>query len=97
MSIRLLIFYQKLIELHNGETINGFLHNIDKHMNVLMRESVLTTEDGQKFKQIRESWIRGNNIKGFRVSQKTLNQTPDDLQSAAEIRQNLNNPKRSIF
>ncbi|KAG7006807.1 U6 snRNA-associated sm-like protein Lsm4 [Physcia stellaris] len=50
-----------LVELKNGETLNGHLVNCDTWMNLTLKEVVQTSPDGDKFFRLPEVYVRGNN------------------------------------
>ncbi|KAL6860484.1 hypothetical protein ACO1O0_004512 [Amphichorda felina] len=56
-----------LVELKNGETLNGHLVNCDTWMNLTMKEVVQTSPEGDKFVRLPEAYVKGNNIKYLRV------------------------------
>ncbi|KAK6537440.1 RNA processing protein [Orbilia ellipsospora] len=56
-----------LVELKNGETLNGHLVSCDTWMNLTLKEVVQTSPDGQTFHRLPEAYVRGNNIKYLRV------------------------------
>ncbi|KAK3688554.1 hypothetical protein B0T22DRAFT_459740 [Podospora appendiculata] len=56
-----------LVELKNGETLNGHLMMCDTWMNLTLREVVQTSPDGDKFVRLPEVYVKGNNIKYLRV------------------------------
>ncbi|KAL4918193.1 hypothetical protein BDW62DRAFT_182024 [Aspergillus aurantiobrunneus] len=74
-----------LVELKNGETLNGHLANCDNWMNLILREVVQTSPEGDRFFKLPEVYIRGNNIKYLRipeeivefVKEQQLNQPPN--------------------
>lgn len=51
-----------LVELKNGETLNGHLVNCDNWMNLTLKEVVQTSPDGDRFWRLPEVYIRGNNV-----------------------------------
>ena len=51
-----------LVELKNGETLNGHLINCDTWMNLTLKEVVQTSPDGDKFFRLPEVYVRGNNV-----------------------------------
>lgn len=51
-----------LVELKNGETLNGHLVTCDNWMNLILREVVQTTPEGDRFFRLPEVYIRGNNV-----------------------------------
>jgi U6 snRNA-associated Sm-like protein LSm4 len=55
-----------LVELKNGETLNGHLVNCDTWMNLTLREVVQTSPEGDKFFRFAEAYVRGNNVGGTR-------------------------------
>ena len=52
-----------LVELKNGETLNGHLVSCDNWMNLLLREVVQTSPEGDRFFKLPEVYIRGNNVR----------------------------------
>ncbi|KAM0693042.1 hypothetical protein Q7P36_007599 [Cladosporium allicinum] len=56
-----------LVELKNGETLNGHLVQCDTYMNLTLKEVVQTSPDGDKFFRLPECYVRGNNVKYLRV------------------------------
>lgn len=51
-----------LVELKNGETLNGHLVNCDNWMNLTLKEVVQTTPEGDRFFRLPEVYVRGNNV-----------------------------------
>lgn len=51
-----------LVELKNGETLNGHLVNCDTWMNLTLKEVVQTSPDGERFWRLAEVYVRGNNV-----------------------------------
>ena len=56
-----------LVELKNGETLNGHLISCDTWMNLTLKEVVQTSPEGDKFFRLPEVYVRGNNV--WRLSQ----------------------------
>ena len=54
-----------LVELKNGETLNGHLINCDTWMNLTLKEVVQTSPDGDKFFRLPEVYVRGNNVRAM--------------------------------
>ncbi|KAF8244190.1 Sm-like ribonucleoprotein [Wilcoxina mikolae CBS 423.85] len=52
-----------LVELKNGETLNGHLVSCDTYMNLTLREVVQTSPDGDRFYRLSEAYVRGNNVR----------------------------------
>lgn len=52
-----------LVELKSGETLNGLLVNCDTWMNLTLREVTQTSAEGDKFMQLPEVYVRGNNVR----------------------------------
>lgn len=51
-----------LVELKNGETLNGHLVSCDTYMNLTLKEVVQTSPEGDKFFRLAEAYVRGNNV-----------------------------------
>lgn len=58
-----------LVELKNGETLNGHLVNCDTYMNLTLKEVIQTSPEGDKFMRLPECYIRGNNVCGSASTQ----------------------------
>lgn len=56
-----------LVELKNGETLNGHLVNCDTWMNLTLKEVVQTSPDGEKFWRLPEVYVRGNNVSSAQI------------------------------
>lgn len=52
-----------LVELKNGETLNGHLVNCDTWMNLTLKEVVQTNPEGTAFFRLPEVYVRGNNVR----------------------------------
>jgi small nuclear ribonucleoprotein (snRNP)-like protein len=52
-----------LVELKNGETLNGHLVNCDTWMNLTLKEVVQTSPEGDRFFRLAEAYVRGNNVR----------------------------------
>ncbi|KAL8905068.1 MAG: hypothetical protein Q9171_006820 [Xanthocarpia ochracea] len=52
-----------LVELKNGETLNGHLVNCDTWMNLTLKEVVQTNPEGTIFFRLPEVYVRGNNVR----------------------------------
>ncbi|KAI5777467.1 hypothetical protein EDC01DRAFT_778677 [Geopyxis carbonaria] len=61
-----------LVELKNGETLNGHLVSCDTYMNLTLREVVQTAPDGDRFWRLAEAYVRGNNIKYLRLPEEII-------------------------
>lgn len=71
-----------LVELKNGETLNGHLVNCDTWMNLTLKEVVQTSPEGDKFFRLPEAYVRGSNVSktccanGDMISKYVLDQIP---------------------
>ncbi|KAL7788972.1 Sm-like ribonucleoprotein [Trichoderma ceciliae] len=63
-----------LVELKNGETLNGHLVMCDTWMNLTLKEVVQTSPEGDKFIRLQEVYVKGNNIKYLRVPDEIIDQ-----------------------
>ncbi|KAI9745818.1 MAG: RNA processing protein [Claussenomyces sp. TS43310] len=66
-----------LVELKNGETLNGHLVTCDTWMNLTLKEVVQTSPDGDKFFRLPEVYVKGNNIKYLRVPDEIIDLVKD--------------------
>jgi len=60
-----------LVELKNGETLNGHLTSCDTWMNLTLKEVVQTSPEGDRFFRLPEVYVRGNNVRS-QLSQRQL-------------------------
>lgn len=51
-----------LVELKNGETLNGHLVHCDTWMNLTLKEVVQTSSEGDRFWRIPEIYVRGSTV-----------------------------------
>ncbi|KAL7629497.1 hypothetical protein AAE478_001018 [Parahypoxylon ruwenzoriense] len=51
-----------LVELKNGETLNGHLIQCDTWMNLTLKEVIQTSPDADKFVRLPEVYVKGNNV-----------------------------------
>jgi U6 snRNA-associated Sm-like protein LSm4 len=65
-----------LIELKNGDTYNGRVESCNMFMNILLKDVICTSKDGDRFWKIPECYIRGSSIKYLRI--------PDEILSLVE-------------
>ena len=61
-----------LVELKNGETLNGHLVNCDTWMNLTLKEVVQTSPEGDRFFRLAEAYVRGNNVRAVQIKPKVL-------------------------
>ena len=71
-----------LVELKNGETLNGHLVNCDNWMNLTLKEVVQTSPEGDRFFRLPEVYVRGNNV-GLILT--LLPPFPEDLLTASDL------------
>ncbi|KAI9054928.1 hypothetical protein LZ554_002071 [Drepanopeziza brunnea f. sp. 'monogermtubi'] len=69
-----------LVELKNGETLNGHLVTCDTWMNLTLKEVVQTSPDGDQFFRLPEVYVKGNNIKYLRVPDEIIDLVKDQQQ-----------------
>ncbi|KLU86224.1 glycine rich protein [Magnaporthiopsis poae ATCC 64411] len=65
-----------MVELKNGETLNGHLVMCDTWMNLTMKEVVQTSPEGDKFMRLPEIYVKGNNVRCFFFSLSFLSLVP---------------------
>lgn len=64
-----------MVELKSGDTLSGTLAACDSFMNLNLKELVCTSQDGERFWKMPDCYVRGNNVKYFRL--------PDDVYEQA--------------
>ncbi|KAG5984307.1 hypothetical protein E4U55_005278 [Claviceps digitariae] len=75
-----------LVELKNGETLNGHLIQCDTWMNLTLREVVQTSPGGDKFVRLKEAYVKGNNIKYLRVDNDIIDQVSESQKNQQNFR-----------
>ncbi|KAJ5923929.1 U6 snRNA-associated Sm-like protein LSm4 [Penicillium verhagenii] len=75
-----------LVELKNGETLNGHLVTCDNWMNLILREVVQTSPEGDRFFRLPEVYVRGNNIKYLRVPDEIVDIVKEQQQNQPQNR-----------
>ncbi|RHZ51343.1 pentatricopeptide repeat protein [Aspergillus thermomutatus] len=70
-----------LVELKNGETLNGHLANCDNWMNLILKEVVQTSPEGDRFFRLPEVYVRGNNIKYLRIPEEIVEMVKEQQQN----------------
>ncbi|KAH1333056.1 hypothetical protein KXX47_001498 [Aspergillus fumigatus] len=83
-----------LVELKNGETLNGHLANCDNWMNLILKEVVQTSPEGDRFFRLPEVYVRGNNIKYLRIPEEIVEMVKEQQQSQPQNR-NRGGPQQS--
>jgi len=76
-----------LVELKDGETLNGHLVSCDNWMNLVLREVVQTNPEGNRFFRLPEVYVRGNNIKYLRVPDEIVDTVKEQQQHDQANRQ----------
>ncbi|RAK97193.1 pentatricopeptide repeat protein [Aspergillus ibericus CBS 121593] len=75
-----------LVELKNGETLNGHLANCDNWMNLILKEVVQTSPEGDRFFRLPEVYVRGNNIKYLRIPEEIIEMVKEQQQNQSNNR-----------
>ncbi|KIH89281.1 hypothetical protein SPBR_07875 [Sporothrix brasiliensis 5110] len=76
-----------LVELKNGETLNGHLVQCDTWMNLTLKEVLQTNADGDSFMRIPEVYVKGNNIKYLRVPDEIIDTVKEQQQQQQQQHQ----------
>ncbi|KAF2401898.1 Sm-like ribonucleoprotein [Trichodelitschia bisporula] len=69
-----------LVELKDGETLNGHLVSCDTWMNLTLKEVVQTSPEGDRFYRLPEVYVRGNTIKYLRVPEEIIDVVKEQQQ-----------------
>ncbi|KAF4966188.1 hypothetical protein FSARC_6072 [Fusarium sarcochroum] len=73
-----------LVELKNGETLNGHLVSCDTWMNLTLKEVVQTSPEGDRFVRLPEVYVKGNNSASHRRANRAVSEE-DEEASQEEI------------
>ncbi|EEB11846.1 conserved hypothetical protein [Pediculus humanus corporis] len=84
-----------LVELKNGETYNGHLVSCDNWMNIILREVICTSRDGDKFWRMPECYIRGSTIKYVRIPDEVIDMVKEEAVLKSRGRGELKNRSNS--
>ncbi|KAF5615811.1 u6 snRNA-associated Sm LSm4 [Fusarium sp. NRRL 52700] len=74
-----------LVELKNGETLNGHLVSCDTWMNLTLKEVVQTSPEGDRFVRLPEVYVKGNNVR-FNCTMECLPEKETDAQQIKYLR-----------
>jgi small nuclear ribonucleoprotein (snRNP)-like protein len=72
-SIKITLFLKKikesniLVELKTGITCNGKLKGIDDYFNILLDKVIITSSNGESFKEVLFVLIKGKAIRSLRI------------------------------
>ncbi|XP_046403031.1 U6 snRNA-associated Sm-like protein LSm4 [Ischnura elegans] len=72
-----------LVELKSGETYNGHLVTCDNWMNIMLREVICTSREGDKFWRMPECYVRGSTIKYLRIPDEVIDMVKEEVASKA--------------
>ncbi|CAG0913522.1 unnamed protein product [Notodromas monacha] len=70
-----------LVELKNGETYNGHLVTCDNWMNIILKDVICTSREGDKFWKMPECYIRGSSIKYLRIPDEVIELVKEEVVS----------------
>eukprot|EP00126_Sphaerothecum_destruens_P008044 Sdes_comp20071_c0_seq1m12970 len=87
--LRTAVGHPMLVEIKNGETYNGHLVSCDTYMNIILREVICTSKDGDKFWRVPKCYLRGNYIKYLRI--------PDEVVDMVQEEENKRYSQRSNY
>lgn len=77
-----------LVELKNGETLNGHLVSCDTYMNLTLKEVIQTSPEGDRFFRLPECYVRGNNVRFHSSSLQKYSQQDADWIATDQIPEN---------
>jgi U6 snRNA-associated Sm-like protein LSm4 len=86
-----------MIELKNGETLNGDLVNCDNWMNLTLKNVIQSSANGEEFLKIPQCYIRGIHIKYLRLPEEIMDQAKEqnlinmEQRNRTQKRRNFNN------
>ncbi|KNE68067.1 hypothetical protein AMAG_13239 [Allomyces macrogynus ATCC 38327] len=77
------------VEIKSGESYNGHLVSCDNFMNLILRDVICTSAEGDRFWKLPECYIRGHSIKYLHIPDEVLDLVNEERQNRAM--QNRNN------
>lgn len=83
-----------MIELKNGETLNGDLVNCDSWMNLTLKNVIQSLANGEEFTKIPEIYVRGIHIKYLRLPEEIMVHAKEQSMLTMEQRNNRNQKRR---
>ncbi|RYP44600.1 hypothetical protein DL768_008949 [Monosporascus sp. mg162] len=72
-----------LVELKNGETLNGHLIQCDTWMNLTLKEVIQTSPEADKFVRLPEVYVKGNNVSSENLWGNSGSRVADGVPSGA--------------
>ncbi|EAN80340.1 U6 snRNA-associated Sm-like protein LSm4p [Trypanosoma brucei brucei TREU927] len=81
------------VELAGGETINGTVVRVDRAMNMVLKQCIRTSADGEAFWRSRESLIRGASVRNVRMDERAVIIADAQLREVTSKSKNKNRVK----
>ena len=77
-----------LVELKNGQGVNGTLIEIDRFMNFKVQDAVITSKEGDTFHSVTEIFIKGSSIKSVQTVEGLLDVMQNHMQAQNKKKRN---------
>lgn len=86
-----------MVQIKNGDFINGILENVDIFMNLKIKDIIYNTKEGTNFFKANEIFIRGNNISAINFEENLLEEIvkEKEIQKHSSIINDNNIPKNN--
>lgn len=84
-----------LVQIKNGDYINGILENVDAFMNLKITNFIYNNKEKDEFFKANEIFIRGNNISSLNFEENLLEEITKEKE--LEKQMNLINQKQPTF
>ena len=74
-----------MVQIKNGDYINGILENVDFFMNLKIKDIIYNNKEGTKFFKAKEIFIRGSNISAINFEENLLEEIAKEKETQKQI------------
>lgn len=74
-----------MVQIKNGDYINGILENVDFFMNLKIKDIIYNNKEGTKFFKAKEIFIRGSNISAINFEENLLEELAKEKETQKQI------------
>ena len=74
-----------MVQIKNGDYINGILENVDFFMNLKIKDRIYNNKEGTNFFKAKEIFIRGSNISAINFEENLLEEIAKEKETQKQI------------
>ena len=74
-----------MVQIKNGDYINGILENVDFFMNLKIKDIIYNNKEGTNFFKAKEIFIRGSNISAINFEENLLEEIAKEKETQKQI------------